>query len=67
MDVHMQELVHAARQPHPGLTSGLLVNSTVFTLGLSVLLKGDLHTLSTAMKADHGFLCVMASYLFLQD
>lgn len=38
--VHMQELVHTAQQPHPGLTAGLVVNSTVFTLGLNILLKG---------------------------
>lgn len=37
---HLQEFVHAAQQPHPGLTAGLLVNSAVFALGLKILLKG---------------------------
>ena len=38
---HLQSVLAAARTPAPGLSAGLLVNSTVFLLGLQVLLRGE--------------------------
>lgn len=36
----VQNVLHTALQPHPGLASGVLVNSTVYVVGLQILLKG---------------------------
>jgi len=36
----MQELVSAAATATPGLPAGILVNSSVFILGIQILLKG---------------------------
>jgi hypothetical protein len=36
-----QGFLGAALQPSPGLATGTLVNSTVFLLGITVLLRGD--------------------------
>lgn len=36
----LQDLAVRSLQPHPGLASGLLVNTTVFVAGLQVLLQG---------------------------
>lgn len=36
----VQNALHTAWQPHPGLASGVLVNSTVYVLGVQILLKG---------------------------
>ena len=37
----LQNLISSASQPHPGLAAGALVNSTVYILGLQILLKGQ--------------------------
>ena len=39
-DHYLQDLAVRSLQPHPGLASGLLVNTTVFVAGLQVLLQG---------------------------
>jgi hypothetical protein len=37
-----QDILVAISQPTPGIASGLLVNSTVFLLGIKILLRGVL-------------------------
>ena len=53
----IQTLFQTASQPHPGLACGALVNSTVYILGLQVLLKGTERScqmqLGSATSQDH--------------
>eukprot|EP00884_Botryococcus_braunii_P004843 jgi/Botrbrau1/1435/Bobra.0063s0126.1 len=58
----LQNFLQAAVQPSPGLSTGLMVNSTVFVLGITVLLRGlTLAGVGPCMAFGHiNILCIWA-------